>query len=215
MENSSLEEQKRRLRALARQRRQAVENAAQLSQIILDRALQLPAYRQARVVMFYVDAGSEVQTRLHLPRVLADGKLLVVPWCEDDHLQLFRLEAIDELGPGMYNILEPRPEWRRRPERRVAATVLDVVLAPGVAFDPQGRRLGQGRGYYDRLFPQLRPDAIRIGLAFEAQMFPNVPVAEHDVQMHHVVTEARVYSPESLSAAPHGAVADSEIRKQE
>lgn len=188
-----LDEQKCRLRILARQRRRAVENAAGLSRIILDRALELPAYRAARAAMFYLDAGSEVQTRFHLPRALAEEKILVVPWCENDQLQLFRLEAVDELGPGMYNILEPRPEWRRRPERRVAANLLDVVLAPGVAFDPQGRRLGQGRGYYDRLFPQLRPDAARIGLAFEAQMFPQIPVAEHDVQMHQVVTEARIY----------------------
>jgi 5-formyltetrahydrofolate cyclo-ligase len=53
--------------------------------------------------------------------------------------------------------------------------------------------LGQGRGYYDRLLPRLRPDATIVGLAFQAQILPQIPAEEHDVQMHCVVTETSVY----------------------
>jgi 5-formyltetrahydrofolate cyclo-ligase len=190
---SPFQQEKRRLRALARARRLAVENADELSRVILERALELPAYRHARAVLLYVDTGSEVRTRPFLPRVLAEGKTLLVPWCEDDELRLFRLRAVDELAPGRYNILEPRPELRGESERQAPAESVDVAFTPGVAFDPQGRRLGQGRGYYDRLLPRLRPDATIVGLAFQAQILPQIPAEEHDVQMHYVVTETTVY----------------------
>lgn len=193
MSDTSLVEEKRRLRAQVRARRRAVENAEALSRLILDRATTLPAYLQARTAMYYLDSGSEVKTRERLVAALGGRKTIVIPWCEADQLQLFALKAIDELAPGRYNILEPRRELRERPERRVAPESLDVVLAPGVAFDRQGRRLGQGRGYYDRLFPRLRPDATIIGLAFETQVLPEIPVEEHDVQMHFVVTERAIY----------------------
>jgi 5-formyltetrahydrofolate cyclo-ligase len=178
---------------LARARRLAVANADELSRAIVDRAFALPAYRTAQNVLLYVDAGAEVRTRPYLLRVLAEGKTLLVPWCDVDELRLFRLRAVDELAPGKYNILEPRPELRAQGERQAAADSPDVAFTPGVAFDAQGRRLGQGRGYYDRLLPRLRPDAVIVGLAFQAQILPEIPTEEHDVQMHYVVTETTVY----------------------
>jgi 5-formyltetrahydrofolate cyclo-ligase len=193
--SNAIVERKRQLRDMARRRRIAVDKADEKSRAILARALQLPEFLQARVVMIYVHAGSEVRTQPFLPQLLATGKTIAVPWCEADELQIFHLRAVDELAPGMYNILEPRRELRERAERRLSPQALDVIFAPGVAFDPQGRRLGQGRGYYDRLFAQVRPDAVLVGLLYETQMLPEIPVEEHDVQLHYLVTETALLTP--------------------
>jgi 5-formyltetrahydrofolate cyclo-ligase len=64
----------------------------------------------------------------------------------------------------------------------------DFVLMPLLAFDAQGNRLGYGGGYYDRTLAAL-PGAFRLGCAFAAQEFPNVPSGERDLKLHAIATE--------------------------
>jgi 5-formyltetrahydrofolate cyclo-ligase len=143
--------------------------------------------------MFYVHMRSEVRTAEFLSTALGEGKGIVVPWCLDDDLGLFLLESMDELAVGTYGILEPRVELRAAGRRRVDPAELDLVMVPGVAFDRRGGRLGHGRGYYDRLLAQVRPDTALVGLAFECQMFPAIPAGPHDVFMDKVITEKTIY----------------------
>jgi 5-formyltetrahydrofolate cyclo-ligase len=69
-----------------------------------------------------------------------------------------------------------------------------MVVVPGVAFDRSGGRLGHGKGYYDKLLVRIRPDAHIVAVAYECQLFPEVPMLPHDVRMHKVVTESAVYT---------------------
>ncbi len=62
------------------------------------------------------------------------------------------------------------------------------ILTPLLAFDATGNRLGYGAGYYDRSFMKL-PEAFRLGCAFAAQKFQDVPTGEHDLKLHGVATE--------------------------
>ena len=70
---------------------------------------------------------------------------------------------------------------------------IDWVLVPGVAFDRDGRRLGYGGGYYDRLLPLLSPRAARVAGAFDLQIVDRVPAAPHDVAVDAIVTEIRAH----------------------
>jgi len=181
------------LRDLARKNRVAQKNKDEVSRAICAAFVALPAYRAARTVMWYVDAGSEVRTRHTLPEALGHGKRVVVPWCvvETNQLELFLLEDMGELVEGAYKILEPRDELRRLPAKQVRPEELDLVMVPGTAFDPRGGRMGQGKGYYDRLLARARPDAPLVALAFDCQIVADIPVAAHDVFMDRVVTETR------------------------
>jgi 5-formyltetrahydrofolate cyclo-ligase len=155
--------------------------------------MALPAYASAKIVMWYVDAGSEVRTRYTLPDALTHGKKVVVPWCivETNQLELFLLEDMSELVEGAYKILEPKVELRDLPGKKVTPDALDLVMVPGTAFDPRGARMGQGKGYYDRLLSGARPGAPLVGMAFDCQIFDEVPVSTHDVFMDTVLTESR------------------------
>jgi 5-formyltetrahydrofolate cyclo-ligase len=181
------------LRDLARKNRVAQKNKDPLSRTICETFTALPAYRAAKTVMWYVDAGSEVRTRHALPDALTHGKRVVVPWCvvETNELELFRLEDMSELVEGAYKILEPRADLRGLAAKRVKPDELDLVMVPGTAFDLRGARMGQGKGYYDRLLTSARPDAPLAALAFECQIFDEIPVAPHDVFMDVVITETR------------------------
>ena len=93
----------------------------------------------------------------------------------------------------------PLIEWCRRSGRTVVLPedepapdpgTVDVVVVPGVAFTADGRRLGQGGGWYDRFLARLRAEAVTIGVAFEVQIVESLPTEPHDVAVDCVVTEA-------------------------
>jgi len=97
-----------------------------------------------------------------------------------------------KLRPGRMGILEPAPAQWAEP------AAVGAVLVPGVAFDRSGGRLGRGGGYYDRLLRGLR--AVKVGVAFEAQLVGVVPAGPTDQRVDWVVTEQGVYPAASASA---------------
>lgn len=194
MSDLSVQDRKNELRKQAHANRKAQENKDELSRRIVNAFMALPEFATAETVMFYVDVRSEVRTRFDLPAAIETGRKIVVPWCNDDgELELFHLSSMDQLEIGMYRILEPAVALRNDPQYQVSVEELDLIMVPGVGFDTRGARMGHGKGYYDKLLEHARKDTPLVALAFECQMFEDIPVAEHDVFMDMVITEDRVY----------------------
>jgi len=172
----------------ARRRAIPAERREQCSIAIAQRTLDLPEWKDAQVIFLYVAMGSEVQTRrlieaalqqektLLLPRVIKAGILEAVPVSDPDV----------GLSPGKFGIPAPNDE-------RVHAwsKPIDLVIAPGVAFTPDGHRLGQGGGYYDR-FLEHHPCKHIFGLAYDEQVLDKLPLEPHDIKINGVVTPTRV-----------------------
>lgn len=193
MSTDSLTERKTEIRTAAHAARKAQEDKDSVSQAITDRVMQLQEYQQANCIMWYVDVRDEARTRHALPAALESGKSIVIPYCVDGELELFHLEAMEELETGMYKILEPRSDLREVEAKNVDVKDLDLILVPGVAFDARGGRTGHGKGYYDKLLENAKADTPLISLAFECQMFDEIPMQSHDIFMDKVVTESNVY----------------------
>lgn len=193
----AIRRRKQALRTEARSRRVALPDKETLSRDIWKRLVALPEYARTRRVVLYIDHRSEVRTWPFVSDVWLSGKQIVVPYCENRELGLFRLEHLDELEPGMLGILEPRADLRRADARAVRLEAPDLVVVPGVAFDREGGRIGQGAGYYDRLLARAPAGVAYVGIAFECQLVDAIPVLPHDVRMHKVVTERAVYGVES------------------
>jgi len=198
---SDLHERKKQIREQAHANRKDQVEKDALSAVICDQFVALPEYAAAQTVMFYIDVRTEVRTRQHLPQALTSGKRIVVPYCVNDVLELFHLENMDELAIGMYRILEPRDELRTVAAKRVPIEELDLVMVPGVAFDRRGARMGHGKGYYDKLLEHARPDTPLVALAFECQLFPEIPTQAHDVFMDKIITEREIYPGKGRSPA--------------
>ena len=185
---------KQKIRRTAQSNRERQENKDRLSQLILETCLALPPVRQAKSLLIYMSVRDEVRTVSMLPQILSDAWKIVVPWCTDaGTLELFALNSMDELQSGRFGILEPGLELRGDHEKHVSMSEIDAVLVPGVAFDRNGGRLGHGHGYYDRLLQHARQDCVLAGLAWECQLFPEIPMDKHDVFMDCVVTETAVH----------------------
>ena len=193
---------KQQIREQAHANRNAQPDKEAISRRIVAQFMALPEFSAAKTVMFYVDVRSEVRTRHDLANALQTGRRIIIPYCVDGELELFHLESMDELELGMYRILEPRAELRSLPAKRVAVEELDLVMVPGVAFDRRGGRTGHGKGYYDKLLEHARADTPLIALAFECQLFPEIPMQSHDMFMDKVVTEKAVSAAAAWAIPP-------------
>ncbi len=181
-----------------RQRRQQTDKE-HLSRQICQQFFALDEYQAAETIMFYLHCRTEVCTQRFVQAQLNTSKQVVVPYCTKDEsgnkiLGLWRLTDFDELVPGMWGILEPPRQRWAEPGKQIDPQTLDLIMVPGVVFDKKGGRLGNGAGYYDRLLLQVRDDACLVGVCFESQLAPQVPMDRHDVFMDYVITEKAVYS---------------------
>lgn len=87
-----------------------------------------------------------------------------------------------DLEPGACGIQEPLPCLPEIPVLRI-----DAFFCPGLAFDRHGGRLGRGRGFYDRMLAQARPDSLKVGVCFPRQLVPDTFPVAHDVRMDELV----------------------------
>jgi len=184
-------ERKRELRDAILKQRDALsaDEIAARSAAAGERLLSLPEVGAARLVMFFVSFGSEIDTVPMISRSLAAGKQIAAPRVERSSHRLMPYELRDlqsDLESGAYGILEPKPD---RPPARLDE--IEVVIVPAVAWDEEGFRVGYGAGYYDRFLPEV-PQAVRIGLGFELQVRSEVPRGPNDLPVDILVTEAAV-----------------------
>ncbi|HLB25114.1 MAG TPA: 5-formyltetrahydrofolate cyclo-ligase [Nitrospirota bacterium] len=161
------------------------------SEAVAARLKGLPEYRDASVILFYVNFRSEVATRGLIGDALLTGKKTLVP--KVDHkthtLRLFEITDIArDLECGYMGIYEPVEKFARAADPLEA----DLVVMPGVGFDEKGRRLGYGGGYYDRLVETLKPGAMLAALAFDVQVVGEIPSEGHDKKVDFIITETRV-----------------------
>jgi 5-formyltetrahydrofolate cyclo-ligase len=163
------------------------EARATLSRAAVDRVAALDLFSRARTVALYAPMGSELDPLALVHGVVAVGRRFAFPRIvQDERVLAFAECTADELVAGALGTREPPALAPAVPLEE-----LDLVIVPGVAFDLEGGRLGRGRGYYDATLRSLPSGTPRLGLAFEVQIVPRVPVEPHDEQVDGLVTEGR------------------------
>src|SRR5436190_4085243 len=128
---------------------------ARRSEAVARSLLSLPEASDARLVFIVLSFGSELSTAPAIAAFRERGARIAVPVLDEK-----RIEAVD-LPPG--GVLVPTSYGAMEPAERVPvpAEEIDLVVAPGLAFDRAGRRLGYGGGYFDAFLPRLRRGCAR------------------------------------------------------
>ena len=157
---------------------------------IESRLFDFANFLEARIVLLYVDSDYEVRTKSILRHAYDIGKIVVLPAFDAERrkVALLKVDSLDkDLQLGARGVLEPNPE-RCKP---VPIQKIDIAIIPGQAFDEKGGRVGSGRGYYDRLIPELPATTRKVALAFEDQILPLVPTESHDRHVDIIITDKR------------------------
>ena len=144
---------------------------------ILQRLVELPTWREARLVLTYVSFGSEVDTHALMQAAWSAGKQVAVPRCRRSHsLDFYVISSEDDLEPGLRGLMEPSPDCGRplTPPQMVGS----LCIVPGLVFDA-----------YDR-FLAFYPGE-KVALVRSRQLSGNpLPRDEHDVPVDWLVSES-------------------------
>jgi 5-formyltetrahydrofolate cyclo-ligase len=201
-QSEDLVRRKAELRALLLTRRRAAPGPA-AAVAVADRLLDEIDVPPAAVVSGYWPLAGELDPRPCLRRLAARGQRLALPRMQGQGqpLAFHAWRWGEPLTPGGFGVMQPDPALPLvRP---------NVLLVPLLGFDRRGRRLGYGKGYYDRTLRALREGGgapLAIGLAFALQEVGEVPTGPADQPLDAVVTEraSHRWSPPPGLATPAG-----------
>ncbi len=138
------------------------------------------AYKSAKTIYGYLPYNQEVRTVPMLEQALKDGKRVAVPKCYGDEMKFIFMDDLSKVEKGYANIPEPIAD------EPVADDETALVLMPGLAFDPQGHRIGYGGGFYDK-FLSREPNHPTLALCYAFQMLPELETEEHDIPVDTVL----------------------------
>lgn len=173
---------KQELRRAIRERKRAMteEEIVKRSNALAEKFYNSPAYQAASTIYGYLPYNQEVRTIPMLQRALDEGKRVAVPKVYGEEMRFIYLEDLTQVSKGYAGIPEPIADAPVAEDQRA------LVLMPGLAFDPQGHRIGYGGGFYDRFLAQ-EPHHPTLALCYEFQMQAHLDTEEFDIPVDTVL----------------------------
>jgi len=159
----------------------------ELSAKIRARLTDQPLWKNAASVLFFAPLPDEPDVWPLLADALAGNKIVALPRFDSaSHGYVAcRVENLPgDIVTGQFGVREPGAKCAELPWHR-----LELVLVPGVGFDLQGRRLGRGRGFYDRLLADV--DGRKCGIALDEQVVDEIPAGPQDIRLNFILTPTR------------------------
>jgi 5-formyltetrahydrofolate cyclo-ligase len=184
--NTDIAQQKQELRRIVRARVKAIskEERQTLSRHACDWMRQSTLWREAKTVLLYAPMTDEIDVWPLVREGIALGKIVALPkfMPQTADYAAFQIRDIaTDCSPAKFGIMEPNANCPC-----VGLNRLDLTLAPGIAFDTVGRRLGRGRGFYDKILAQA--GGTKCGVAFDQQFAETVPIEPHDTPLDCILT---------------------------
>jgi len=163
---------------------------AERTRAVEARLFDFANFLEARIVMMYIPAEGEVDTRTMISRALQYNKIVVLPAFspEGKDIRLLKIDGLDShLIEGPSGITEPDPKYCKR----VPLDVVDIAVLPAIGLDEKGGRLGCLPDYYERLIPRLAATTRKVALGFEEQILPQIPMESQDRFVDIIITNQR------------------------
>jgi len=184
-----------RLRALPE------EEIAWKSYLICDAIQRMPEWQEAKIVGLFASLPTEPVMEFLWDDIRKSEKKVCYPKVNGETLSLILVGDPTELVTSRWQLREP---VMREPNLQ-AVDKIDLILVPGLAFSTSGARLGRGGGFYDRLLARESLHAFKLGVCFDMQAFPELPVESHDITVDAVVTESGILPRTAAPSSSHSA----------
>ena len=175
-------EKKKILRKIIKVRVSAIsaEEKAKREKLLLDNLFSMPEFLAANTVMLFANLPDEIGTFSLIDKCIAMGKKVFLPVINGDEMTACEFQG--EYKIGKYAIKEPLTPH----SSLLTPHSVDFVLVPGVAFSPNGYRLGRGKGYYDKFLSKYT-NLFTVGVCFREQFYLDIPTEPHDIPVQKVL----------------------------
>lgn len=172
--------EKQKIRNYIRQRKEVVSETDKSldAQRVFDKIELLPEFEEAQTILLYWSMPDELSTHNFIVK-WSKRKQILLPVVKDDDMLIKSFSGKEDLKRSTYGIWEPDSQ-------KEYMSKIDLVIAPGIAFDKNKSRLGRGKGYYDRFFINKR--IVKIGVGFDFQLLESIPVNQFDIKMDKIIT---------------------------
>lgn len=153
-------------------------------------------YKKSKILFIFLSLPDEIDTLSFIKKAVIDNKKIAIPKIYDNEMCFYFLDQKipleKQITIGSFGIFEPINDLEKADEKILNKN--DIVFFPGLAFTKEGKRLGRGKGFYDRFFSKLwntknRP--VFIGLCYESQIIDEIPTNKDDIIMDAILTEKK------------------------
>lgn len=139
-------------------------------------------FSDSNYIAIYHALADEIPTIQMIERCCSMGKIVLLPRVDGEQMEFYPIDKA-KLSVGSFGIIEPQGVEPIDPQQ------IDMMIVPGVAFCSDGRRLGRGKGYYDRYLARCPETLYKIGICFGYQLIDNIPCESYDIAMDLLISE--------------------------
>lgn len=157
----------------------SIDQKQSKSALIFKSIVDLDSIKSTKSVALYASLPDEVYS-LEAIEYLSESKRVFLPRVAGDDMDFYPYVA-GTLSTGAFGISEPQVGDAVEPSE------IDVIVVPGVAFTISGKRLGRGKGYYDRYMSRSGFRATKVGVCYAEQIADDIPTEPHDIMMDCVI----------------------------
>jgi 5-formyltetrahydrofolate cyclo-ligase len=178
------------------------EERNHFSSAITETLLNLAEYQNCSRLFTYVSFQCEVNTQELIRQSLVSGKEVFIPRVEPQGMEFYRIRQLEGLMISSFGVPEPQEAQTDRFRREDFNTGMDfyhpdinqnLMILPGLAFDPAGNRIGYGAGYYDRYLDSNRNIGFyKVALAYDFQVMDRIEAEEYDIKADLIITPSRI-----------------------
>jgi len=185
-------DEKKELRKIVLKERKKLnkDEVNSLSEKIISYLIKMKEFKQSETIMVYLSFKEEVDTFNLIYKMQDLGKKVVITYTDKKENVLIPCKLIDledSLEKNPFGYLEPKEDSIEK----VSPSEIDLIITPGLAFDKKGNRVGYGGGYYDKLLTST-PQATKVAVSYDFQIFSEVPNEKFDIPVDYIVTPTRI-----------------------
>ena len=178
----NIDAEKDKLRTYIKQRKKNITETQKSieAQEVFDKIEELVEFVNAKTILLYWSMPDELPTHNFIVK-WCQKKQILLPVVKGDDMLIKPFSNKQELIKSDFGVWEPATQ-------KEFINSVDMIIAPGLAFDRNKNRLGRGKGYYDRYF--IKSNIIKIGIGFNFQLFNKVPTNHYDIKLDKIITSS-------------------------
>lgn len=170
---------KNELRKQFKQIRKSIKDKKNKDNIIFYKVINNTKIIESNTILLYVSLNDEVDT-INLIKYFLDKKIVALPKVENDIMNFYIINSINDLKEGYYHILEPITNNKLNNFENT------TIIVPGICFDKNGYRIGYGKGFYDKFL--VDKNIYSIGLCYKECLIDNTFHDIHDIKVNDIIT---------------------------
>lgn len=159
--------------------RKNIQNKEEQNSIILNKVIANKKVLDSSTLLIYVSFNDEVDT-INIIKYFLGKKKIAVPKIEDNTMNFYYINSLNDLKPGYFNILEPATNLK------VETFTNTTCIVPAICYDSNNYRIGYGKGFYDKFL--ANKNIYTIGISYKETLINKIPIDKYDINLNEVIS---------------------------